>query len=163
MIEQKKLPTPTRDQANVTDTYPCILVVEDDRSIAEMLQTAFEMWGYTVRIAKNGLEGLEMCATHSIDGVLLDMHMPIMDGRTMLDELRWEGYQIPVLMMSGGSDLRALRQLLHEGAQGFFIKPFQLQYLRETCEQIISPIQYPKNDPSTGISSHKPYNTTRIL
>jgi FixJ family two-component response regulator len=59
-----------------------------------------------------------------------------MDGRTMLDELRWLGYQMPVLAMSGGLDIPALRQLLNEGAQGFFLKPFTLQSLKQSCQQI---------------------------
>ncbi|MEO6203512.1 MAG: response regulator, partial [Nitrospirales bacterium] len=68
--------------------------------------------------------------------ILLDIHMPVMNGRTMLDELRWLGYQIPVLAMSGGLDLPALRQLSTEGAQGFFLKPFNLQSLKQSCRQI---------------------------
>ena len=61
--------------------------------------------------------------------------MPTMDGRTMLDELRWAGYKLPVWVMSGGSDVQALRQLLDEGAQGFFVKPFRLQSLKESFDQ----------------------------
>jgi CheY-like chemotaxis protein len=89
-----------------------------------------------VCVARNGQEGLDFLATHSVDGILLDMHMPIMDGRTMLDELRWAGYQLPVWVMSGGSDTQALRQFLAEGAQGFFIKPFQLQSLQQSFAQV---------------------------
>ncbi len=115
----------------------CILVVEDDPSVANMLEAAFRTWGYGVWIARNGQEGLEVVTTQSVDGILLDMHMPIMDGRTMLDELRWMGYQVPVWVMSGGMDRQALQQFLQEGAQGFFIKPFQLQSLQRTCAQIL--------------------------
>jgi FixJ family two-component response regulator len=43
---------------------------------------------------------------------------------------------MPVLMMSGGSDERVLRQLLQEGAQGFFMKPFHLSSLQQACQQI---------------------------
>ncbi|HBP86175.1 MAG TPA: hypothetical protein DD706_00595, partial [Nitrospiraceae bacterium] len=78
---------------------------------------------------------------HTVDGILLDLHMPIMDGRTMLDELRWLGHQVPVLMMSGDADERVLRQLLQEGAQGFFVKPFHLDSLKQTCRKIIHKTQ----------------------
>ncbi len=118
------------------DTPPCILVVEDDPSVADMLKTAFKTWGYDVWVARNGQEGLEIVEAQSVDGILLDMHMPIMDGRTMLDELRWMGHQLPVWVMSGGADRQALQQFLQEGAQGFLIKPFQLQSLQHTCAQI---------------------------
>jgi DNA-binding response OmpR family regulator len=72
-----------------------------------------------------------------------------MDGRTMLDELRWLGHQMPVLMMSGGSDERALRQLLQEGAQGFFLKPFHLNSLKNTIRQVLK-----KQEDEARVSSH---------
>jgi two-component system response regulator (stage 0 sporulation protein F) len=114
------------------------LVVEDDPSVAGLLNTVLEEWGYHVLIAGNGREGLDVVANHAVDGILLDMHMPVMDGRTMLDELRWLGYHMPVLVMSGGLDLPALRQLLNEGAQGFFLKPFNLRSLKQSCQQIFA-------------------------
>jgi DNA-binding response OmpR family regulator len=141
MNTQKESSTHSPDHCISKDTPLCILVVEDDRAIADMLEAAFRTWGYEVLVARNGQEGLDVVATQSVDGILLDMHMPMMDGRTMLDELRWMGYQIPVLMMSGGTDKQTLRQLLHEGAQGFFIKPFQLQSLQQSFAQIFLSIE----------------------
>ena len=115
---------------------PCILVVEDDRSVATILEAALRTWGYEVLVARDGQEGLAIVATQSVDGILVDLHMPIMDGRTMLDELRWARYHMPVWVMSGGSDIQALRQLLNEGVEGCFIKPFSLQSLQEAFAQI---------------------------
>ncbi|GAF76275.1 unnamed protein product, partial [marine sediment metagenome] len=71
-----------------------------------------------------------------VDGILLDMDMPVMDGLTMLDELRWLGYPMPVVIMSGGVKGPALRQLVKEGAQGFMSKPFSLSFLRNVCATI---------------------------
>ena len=136
MNPQKDTPTHTPDHGISRDTPLCILVVEDDRAVADMLDAAFRIWGYEVLVARNGQEGLDVVATQSVDGILIDMHMPIMDGLTMLNELRWMGYQLPVWMMSAGTDIQALRQLLHDGAQGFFLKPFQLQSLQQSFAQI---------------------------
>ena len=141
MNPQKDTPRHSPENGITKDTPLCILVVEDDRAVADMLEDAFRTWGYEVLVARNGQEGLEVVTTQSVDGILLDIHMPIMDGRTMLDELRWRGYQLPVWMMSGGTDRQDLRQLLHEGAQGFFIKPFQLQSLRQSFAQIFLSIE----------------------
>ena len=126
------------NHASTKDSPPCILVVEDDRSVATMLETAFRTWGYEVLVARDGQEGIDIVATQSVNGILVDLHMPIMDGRTMLDELRWAGYHMPVWVMSGGSDIQTLRQLLDEGAEGCFIKPFSLQSLQQAFVQIIS-------------------------
>ena len=127
---------PSPDHSDSTKIRQCILVVEDDPSVAGLLNNVLEDWGYHVRVARNGREGLDVVARHAVDGILLDMHMPVMDGRTMLDELRWLGYRMPVLAMSGGLDLPALRQLLNEGAQGFLLKPFNLKSLKQSCQQI---------------------------
>ena len=126
------------NHASTKDSPPCILVVEDDRSVATMLETAFRTWGYEVLVARDGQEGIDIVATQSVNGILVDLHMPIMDGRTMLDELRWARYHMPVWVMSGGSDIKALRQLLDEGVEGCFIKPFSLQSLQQDFVQIIS-------------------------
>ena len=141
MKSQKDTSTHSPDHGISKGNPPCILVVEDDRAVADMLEAAFRTWGYEVLVARNGQEGLGIVETQSVDGILLDMNMPIMDGRTMLDELRWKGYQLPVWMMSGGTDRQALRQLLHEGAQGFFIKPFQLKSLQQFCAQIFLSVE----------------------
>ena len=138
---QKETPILSHHRSISSAHSPCILVVEDDPAVAAMLEEAFRTWGYEVCVARNGQEGLDILATQSVDGILLDMHMPIMDGRTMLDELRWAGYQLPVWMMSGRSDVHELRQLRHEGAQGFFIKPFQLQSLQQSFAPILLSIE----------------------
>ncbi len=131
-------PGVTRDETEVQaqDVRPCLLVVDDDPSIARLLDQALQKWGYEVLIAKNGQEGLDVLGRRCVDGILLDMHMPIMDGRTMLDELRWLGHRMPVLMMSGASEGQSLRRLLQEGAQGFFLKPFHLASVQQACRKI---------------------------
>jgi DNA-binding response OmpR family regulator len=138
MKPPKETPMHSLNHASTKDSPPCILVVEDDRSVATMLETAFRTWGYEVLVARDGQEGIDIVATQSVNGILVDLHMPIMDGRTMLDELRWAGYHMPVWVMSGGSDIQTLRQLLDEGAEGCFIKPFSLQSLQQAFVQIIS-------------------------
>ena len=117
------------------------LVVDDDPSLVGLLSQALQEWGYDVCVASNGGEGLVVANRRLVDGILLDMHMPIMDGVTMLEELRRLGHQMPVIMMSGGSDERGLRQLLNEGAQGFFLKPFHLNALKEVCRQVFTKVE----------------------
>jgi len=142
------LRTPSRsfapEQTDGKDVRPCLLVVDDDHSVAGLLAEALGEWGYEVLVARNGRDGLDLVGCRRVDGILIDMQMPIMDGRTMLDELRWLGYQMPVLMMSGGSDERVLRQLLKEGAQGFFLKPFHLTSLKQACRTVFKMVEVQK-------------------
>lgn len=124
-------------EAQGQEVRPCLLVVDDDPSISGLLDQALQEWGYEVLVARNGREGLDLLSGRCVDGILLDMHMPIMDGRTMLDELRWLGHQMPVLMMSGASEEPLLRRMLQEGAQGFFLKPFHLASVQQACRKIL--------------------------
>jgi len=110
-----------------------ILVVEDESAISRLLREVLRDCGFEVVVATNGKEGLDFLKTHWIDGIILDLEMPIMDGSTMLDELRWHGDQTPVIVMSGGADSGTLRNMLKEGAQGFFVKPFTHEILRAQC------------------------------
>ena len=125
-----------QDDSAATTLRSSILVVEDDPSVAQMLLDALGTWGYEVFLAKNGQEGLHVLTKQVVDGILLDINMPVMSGQTMLDELRWLGYQTPVVVMSGGLDVPALRQLVKEGAQAFAIKPFSLPSLQKICTRV---------------------------
>jgi DNA-binding response OmpR family regulator len=125
-----------KDDSVTTTLVPSILVVDDDPSVLEMLHDALDLWGFDVFLAKNGREGLHVLATQKVDGILVDMDMPVMDGLTMLDELRWLGYPTPVVIMSGGVKVLNHKQVQKEGAQGFMSKPFSLSFLRNVCRTI---------------------------
>lgn len=76
-----------------------ILLVEDDSFLLEALSKKFNSLGYTVFQAKNGKEGLQLALDTHPDIVLLDIIMPIMDGVTMIKELRKDtwGKTVPVV------------------------------------------------------------------
>ena len=134
---------------------PTLLVVDDDRAVAGVLHEALTIWGYDVVLAANGQEGLAVLAAHHVDGIVLDIHMPVMGGRAMLDELRWLGYPTPVVMMSGGSDESTLRQLAKEDAQGFLNKPFSLQAVQKLCARVFEHhgVGVSSRDHSQGLNS----------
>ncbi|GJL61594.1 MAG: hypothetical protein NPIRA04_02480 [Nitrospirales bacterium] len=113
-----------------------ILIVDDEPVNTRFLESALGFLGFDVVIAHNGREGLEILTHMIVDGVLLDVNMPIMDGRTMLDELRWKGYTMPVIVMSGRIDESTMRLFLQEGAQAFLIKPFDIKPLQNICQRI---------------------------
>ena len=119
-----------------TTLLPSILVVDDDPSVLEMLHDALDLWGFDVFLAKNGREGLHVLANQKVDGILLDMDMPVMNGLAMLDELRRLGYPMPVVIMSGGVNGSDGRQTVNDGAQGFMSKPFSMSFLRDVCATI---------------------------
>lgn len=79
-----------------------ILIVEDEESMRQMLQSNFEKKGFEVFVAKNGVEGIEQFKAHLPDLLLLDLYMPVMDGFKTLEKLREipEGKNVPVIILT---------------------------------------------------------------
>ncbi len=76
-----------------------ILVIEDDKDISELLKFFLEDNGYSVRIADNGIEGIEMYRYESIDLILLDILLPKVDGYMVCKTIRKES-DIPIIMIT---------------------------------------------------------------
>jgi CheY-like chemotaxis protein len=85
-----------------------VLVIDDDPDTVETMRDILEEEGHTVLSATNGLEGLELAAARVPDLILLDLNMPVMDGRTFLDVVRKVPAlaDVPVVVLSGASDTR---------------------------------------------------------
>ena len=106
-----------------------ILVVEDSRDIADGIALNLTLEGHEVQIARDGERGLAACRMWEPELVVLDLLLPGLDGYAVLQALRTEGREVPVLILSalGGEDdrLRGFRV----GADDFLVKPFALREL----------------------------------
>ena len=106
-----------------------LLVVEDERPLAETLRFNLEMEGYRVRTAEDGLEGLSMARALQPDLVLLDLMLPRMDGLDVLRGIR-ETSQAPVLLLTARTSEADRVRGLDLGADDYIIKPFSLAELK---------------------------------
>lgn len=88
--------------------HATVLVVDDDPDTVETMRDILEEEGHTVLSARNGLEGLEVALRVVPDLVLLDLDMPVMDGRAFLDAVRRtpELAGVTVVVLSGAADDR---------------------------------------------------------
>ncbi|GJL49198.1 MAG: hypothetical protein NPIRA01_04250 [Nitrospirales bacterium] len=111
----------------------CILVVDDDKDILLFLEDRLNAMGYDVLIAGNGKEGLEVLHGQSVDGVLLDLNMPIMGGMTMLEKLGNSSPRPPVIVMSANAHRSELLEAISKGALDFLIKPIGQDELARKC------------------------------
>jgi len=102
------------------------LVVDDSRVVRKVARRILEDLGFGVAEAADGAEGLAWARTAMPDVVLLDWHMPVMNGMEFLRRLRAEpGGQAPkVVFCSVESDLDRIREALDEGANEYIMKPF---------------------------------------
>lgn len=118
--------------------WPYILVVDDDADFRSGLRMALEMKGYQVEEAANGEEALAKLMEKPPLLVLLDLQMPVMNGREMLQRMRADaGLQdLPVVIISGfGFEWEA--ELM--GAQGYIGKPFEPEELQKTIANLLRP------------------------
>ncbi len=117
-----------------------LLIIDNERDVSEALKDRLEAMGYSVSVALDGRTGLALLALAtkqcSIDGVLLDVHMPVMDGIQVLRELLAKHPKVPVIMMSAGPDRRILHEAVRMGAKSYFTKPFDAAALTELCERV---------------------------
>ena len=101
-----------------------ILIVEDERDIAVAIEAYLTNQGYKVSLAGNGIEGLEIVESNSIDLAIVDVMMPKMDGITFTMKLR-EHYHFPVIMLSAKSEEVDQIMGLNMGADDYVTKPFR--------------------------------------
>ena len=117
---------------------PSILVVDDDHDVCLMLIDRLLFLGFHAASASNGAEGLAMLEKGAVDGILLDIQMPVMDGLTMLDELHERYPTIPVIVISAEQNKKKLIQAMERGARDFLLKPIDVHLLAAKCHAIFS-------------------------
>lgn len=122
--------------AGSTGTYKKpVLLIEDDAAIRETLGLLFELEGFNAIFASNGQEGLDLLRKHSseLGLVLLDLMMPVMDGREFLEKLEKEGTaeqkSVPIYICS------AVKEAGINHISGFLRKPLDLPQLLDTLKR----------------------------
>ena len=128
-----------------------VLIVEDDRNIAELLQMYLEKEGYAVTVAADGGQGLAKfraikpaftlifpyaSASHTPDLVLLDVMMPVMDGWSVCKAIRAEA-QTPIIMLTAKGDTDSKVMGLKTGADDYITKPFEMKEVLARIEAVL--------------------------
>jgi DNA-binding response OmpR family regulator len=106
-----------------------VLLVEDDRMIAQGLQTALRQDGHAVDWTQDGVRGAEALRTTKFDLVLLDLGLPGKDGLDVLRGLRSRGDATPVIILTARDEVSDRIAGLDAGADDYIVKPFDLDEL----------------------------------
>jgi DNA-binding NtrC family response regulator len=116
-----------------------ILVVDDEEFIRSVLCRSLGKVGFETVSAASGSEAIALLAENpsAIAAVLLDLTMPRMDGQQTFEELRKIHPTLPVLLMSGFSELEATSRFAGQGLAGFIQKPFETVALVEQLRLVI--------------------------
>ena len=108
-----------------------ILLIEDDEPTAQALGELLELEGYAVRCVRNGADAIELLHAYTPDVVLVDLQVPVMDGRSFIEHYRRRVRPAAsVVVMSGRTDGSAIASAV--GADGYLRKPLETSDLLRT-------------------------------
>ena len=113
-----------------------VLVAEDDRNIAELLQMYLEKEGYAVTVAPDGGQALSKYRAIKPDLVLLDVMMPVMDGWSVCRTIRGES-QTPIIMLTAMGETDDKVSGLKAGADDYITKPFEMKEVLARIEAVL--------------------------
>jgi len=113
-----------------------VLVVEDDRLVAQFLERGLEEQGMQVEVVGDGREGLERGADPTLDLILLDLRLPGLAGPEVLRTLRDRGVATPVLVLTAQDAVESKVQALRMGADDYVTKPFAFEELLARVEAL---------------------------
>lgn len=118
-----------------------ILIIEDAWFTRRFLSKTLQAAGHTIVEASCGEEGLEKALTHAPDCILLDLLMPDMDGREVLQRLGAQGHAIPAIVLTADIQSSSRQQCLNLGAIAVLGKPPTPEELAAAIDRAIAPIR----------------------
>jgi len=114
-----------------------VLIVEDEKDLANIIRMGLEEEGYVVDVANDGEEGLYMVENYPLDAIILDIMLPVIDGLTLLSTIRKNGVKTPVLLLTARDALMDKIEGLDTGADDYMTKPFEFTELVARLRSLI--------------------------
>jgi len=114
-----------------------LLIVEDDSKIASFIIKGFRQAGFAVDHAADGKEGLQLALTVAYDAAIVDIMLPELDGLGLIGELRRQGINTPVLILSAKRSLDDRIKGIQKGGDDYLVKPFSFSELLVRVQALI--------------------------
>ncbi len=129
-----------------------ILVIDDDAMMRDVLFDLLSLDGYEVLLANDGHLGLKRYQEHSPDLVITDILMPKMDGLEVVEHLRAESPKIPIIVISGTTNINLVEGAVHQHANRILKKPFEVDQLLDSVAELLG------DDTHRLSTSHTPHH-----
>ena len=104
-----------------------VLIIEDEKGMAELLKKGLEEENHRIALAFDGLEGLELARVYEFDVIVLDLMLPKVDGFEAARRLRHSGNQTPILILTARDAVPDIVKGLDLGADDYLTKPFSFE------------------------------------
>jgi len=135
----------------VTEAQPKrILLVEDDRTISDLIAYNLRRAGYEVLQEHNGRDGLQAALSQGVDLVLMDLMLPVLDGLSATREITRRRPQLPVIILTARSEHETMLKGFELGADDYITKPFDLDLLLARIQARLR--RAPTETPFAGVS-----------
>ncbi|MBD3257326.1 response regulator [candidate division GN15 bacterium] len=112
-----------------------LLIVDDEEEFLESIAKRLEMRDFDVRTATRGAQAVDIARKEKFDLALLDLKMPEMDGKQVLEILKKEHKHLEVIILTGHGSVDSAVDCTKLGAFGYLPKPYELDKLLETLQQ----------------------------
>lgn len=114
-----------------------ILIIEDEKTLANLIKRGFEEEGFAVDVAYDGEDGLYFAQNNVYDAIVLDIMLPIIDGISLLKKLREQNNSTPVIMLTAKDTVKDKVLGLDSGSDDYLTKPFSFEELLSRTKAII--------------------------
>jgi len=114
-----------------------ILVVDDEDIVLESCQAVFELEGFEVMLVPSADRAIEAMKNDNFALLLIDVKMPKHDGMYLMEKIKEQWPNIPIIVMSGYYTTETIREAFKMGAANFIVKPFEPDELVKTVRQMI--------------------------
>src|SRR3954466_10029994 len=140
-----------------------ILIVDDDRSIRELLSMHLEERGYAVSVASTGAEGFQLVEETSPSAIILDMRLPDMSGLDLIPELRKRAGEAPVLMITAHHDMSTTILAMKAGAFDYIHKPIDIEAFDVALDRALEVRRISKGADVLSVESRRPFRIDDLV
>ena len=114
-----------------------ILVIEDEKNLRQQLVTRLQQQGYAVDAASDGENGLFMATEYPFDAAVIDLGLPKLSGIDVIKQLRTNGFELPILILTARSRWQEKVEGLEAGGDDYLAKPFHFEELLARLRALI--------------------------
>ncbi len=117
---------------------PKVLVIDDEKSICDLLKKFIEKKGYDVSTAENGMDGIALAKRERIDVAICDIKMPGMTGLEVTREIKKVDQRIPILIITAFPTMDSAIEAIKSGAYDYLVKPVHLEEIGQKVDRALS-------------------------
>jgi len=114
-----------------------VLLTDDNEDIIELVQLILAKSGYNLKVAHGGKDALKICTDAPPDLVLMDLRMPDMDGFTVTQTLRDNGFKNPIIVLTGSESADDKKRAFAAGCDDYIIKTMEMRELEHTIDRFL--------------------------